>query len=61
MTRVTMPDTKSGRERKGRGKRQQLEHRLARRELEADDEPPESTFDATDAEYLDEGDERVAE
>ncbi|MFC5133293.1 MULTISPECIES: hypothetical protein [Haloferacaceae] len=47
-----MPDTKSGRERKGRGKRQQLEDHLARRELEADDEPPEPTSDVTDTEYL---------
>ncbi|KTG11046.1 hypothetical protein AUR64_06020 [Haloprofundus marisrubri] len=37
-----MPDTKSGRERKGRNKRAQLEHHLARREvrtLDVDDEP----------------------
>lgn len=55
-----MPDTKSGRERKGRGKRQQLEDHLARRELEADENPPEPTSDAIDAEYLDDG-ESIAE
>ena len=31
-----MPDTKDGRERKGKNKRRQLEHRLAERELEMD-------------------------
>ncbi|QKY20221.1 hypothetical protein B4589_007460 [Halolamina sp. CBA1230] len=47
-----MPDTKSGRERKGRNKRRQLESRLASRdaETEFDDELPEP--DAADAEYL---------
>lgn len=37
-----MPDTKRGRERQGRKKREQLERHLARREVEtidADDEP----------------------
>ena len=47
-----MPDTKSGRERKGRNKRRQLESHLNRRELTAADEPPEPTFDAIDSEYL---------
>jgi len=47
-----MPDTKSGRERKGRGKRHQLELHLARRELEAADEPPEPAREPTDAAYL---------
>ena len=37
---MSMPDTKTGREQKGTGKRRQLEHHLVRRELEADDEPP---------------------
>jgi hypothetical protein len=36
-----MPDTKSGREKKGKDKRRQLENRLAKRELTAEDEPPE--------------------
>jgi len=47
-----MPDTKAGRERKGKNKRRQLESRLNRRELDADDEPPEPVVDAVDAEYL---------
>ncbi|MGM0448274.1 MAG: hypothetical protein ACQERM_08490 [Methanobacteriota archaeon] len=51
-----MPDTKSGRERKGRNKRRQLENRLARRELDADDEPPEPYGGPTDAEFLAESD-----
>ena len=54
-----MPDTKSGRERKGRNKRRQLENHLARRELDADDEPPEPVVDAADAEYLAADDERA--
>jgi hypothetical protein len=48
-----MPDTKSGRERKGRNKRRQLESRLASRDAETDldgEELPEP--DAADAEYL---------
>lgn len=48
-----MPDTKSGRERKGRNKRRQLESRLASRDAETsfeDTELPEP--DAADAEYL---------
>ena len=56
LTRVTMPDTKSGREREGRNKRRQLENRLNRRELAAADEPPEPSLDEVDSEYLD-GDE----
>ncbi|EMA70124.1 hypothetical protein C461_01547 [Halorubrum aidingense JCM 13560] len=47
-----MPDTKSGRERKGRNKRQQLESHLNRRELAAAEEPPEPTLDELDSEYL---------
>ncbi|WP_418281475.1 hypothetical protein [Halorubrum sp. DTA98] len=47
-----MPDTKSGRERKGRNKRRQLESRLNERELEAADEPPEPSTDDVDTEYL---------
>ncbi|MFB6127735.1 MAG: hypothetical protein ABEJ79_10650 [Halolamina sp.] len=44
-----MPDTKSGRERKGRNKRQQLESRLYRREVETLDEETElPDFDAAD-------------
>jgi hypothetical protein len=38
-----MPDTKTGRERKGLGKRAQLEHRIARRDARArvaDEEAP---------------------
>jgi len=48
-----MPDTKTGRERKGRNKRRQLESRLASRDAETEfdaDELPEP--DAADAEYL---------
>lgn len=43
-----MPDTKSGREKKGKDKRHQLEHRLAKRELTADDEPPEPEVSEVD-------------
>ena len=58
---MTMPDTKSGRERKGRNKRRQLENHLARRELDAADEPPEpygevADAEVTDAEFLAESD-----
>jgi len=45
-----MPDTKSGREKNGKNKRRQLEHRLAKQELTARDEPPEP--DTVDGEYL---------
>lgn len=48
-----MPDTKSGRERKGRNKRRQLENHLTRRELntlgEDDELPP---LDGADGEFL---------
>jgi len=54
---MTMPDTKSGREQKGRNKRRQLESHLNRRELDAADEPPEPTIDEVDSEYLTETDE----
>lgn len=48
-----MPDTKSGRERKGRNKRRQLESRLASRDAETRTEQGElPEFDAADAEYL---------
>ncbi|GAB6879114.1 hypothetical protein JCM17823_13880 [Halorubrum gandharaense] len=47
-----MPDTKSGRERKGRNKRRQLESHLNERELEATDEPPEPSLDEVESEYL---------
>ncbi|MEF8780270.1 MAG: hypothetical protein V5A46_06305 [Haloferacaceae archaeon] len=47
-----MPDTKTGRERKGRNKRRQLERHLAKRELRADEEPPEMALDEIDSEYL---------
>ncbi|WP_197431360.1 hypothetical protein [Halorubrum sp. CBA1125] len=52
-----MPDTKSGRERKGQNKRRQLEDHLARRELDADEEPPEPARETVDSEYLSEADE----
>jgi len=56
---MTMPDTKAGRERKGRNKRRQLESRLNRRELDAADEPPpEPTLDEIDSQYLTGSDER---
>ncbi|GAB3414982.1 hypothetical protein GCM10027435_10580 [Haloparvum alkalitolerans] len=45
-----MPDTKDGRERKGRNKRRQLEARLNERELTAEEEPPEP--DGVDSDYL---------
>ncbi len=54
-----MPDTKTGRERKGLNKEAQLERRLARQEVRtmgADDEP--SRFDDIDAELLTEGEDR---
>ena len=50
---MTMPDTKSGRERKGRNKRRQLENRLTRREvdtLDEDDELP--SFNGASGEFL---------
>ena len=53
---MTMPDTKSGRERKGRNKRRQLESELASRDLETvgDDEAPRiEADDAADADFLD--------
>lgn len=52
LTHMIMPDTKSGRERKGRDKRRQLESHLNRRELEAPEEPPEPSLDAIDSEFL---------
>ena len=48
-----MPDTKAGRERKGRNKRAQLESKLNERERELlgrDQEPPEP--ERVDSEYL---------
>lgn len=53
---MTMPDTKSGREQKGRNKRRQLEFELASRDVETigDDEAPVvEPVDAADAEFLD--------
>lgn len=48
-----MPDTKSGRERKGRNKRRQLETRLVSRDAETRSESGELPEpDAADAEYL---------
>jgi hypothetical protein len=51
-----MPDTKSGRERKGRNKRRQLESRLASRDAETigetDEVPEVKPIDAADAEFL---------
>lgn len=52
---MSMPDTKSGRERKGLNKEAQLEARLARREvrtLETDDEPMPFDRDEVESEYL---------
>lgn len=51
-----MPDTKRGRERKGQKKREQLEHRLARREVETHGESgelPEYLPDDLDSEFVD--------
>lgn len=48
-----MPDTKSGRERKGRNKRAQLERQLNKQELRAldgEEEPPEPA--EPDSEFL---------
>ena len=50
-----MPDTKSGREKKGKNKRAQLTERLAKRDREmvdgeTDEEPP--VFDDEDADLL---------
>ncbi|WP_171006685.1 hypothetical protein [Halalkalirubrum salinum] len=53
-----MPDTKSGRERKGRNKRAQLERQLNKQELralEGEEEPPEPA--EPDSEFLTEPDE----
>ncbi|XVH30360.1 hypothetical protein ACNS7O_08045 [Haloferacaceae archaeon DSL9] len=53
-----MPDTKSGREKKGRNKQAQIEAQLTRRELEtldAEDEPPER--EGVDSEFLTDPDE----
>ena len=50
---MTMPDTKAGRERKGRNKRAQLESKLNTRERELlgeHDEPPEP--ERVDSEFL---------
>lgn len=51
-----MPDTKSGRERKGRNKRRQLEFELASRDAETigdlDEAPEVKPIDAADAELL---------
>lgn len=50
---LSMPDTKSGRERKGRNKRSQLEERLYSRELETldrDEDLPE--FDGSGSDLL---------
>jgi hypothetical protein len=48
-----MPDTKSGREKKGLNKRNQLDERLTRKELrtlDRDDEP--SRWDGVDGEFV---------
>jgi hypothetical protein len=49
-----MPDTKSGREKKGLNKEAQLEAELTRRELRAEgqDEPPQAPEDEVDSEFL---------
>ncbi|MFB6243540.1 MAG: hypothetical protein ABEH80_05535 [Halobaculum sp.] len=51
-----MPDTKRGREREGRKKREQLEARLTRQELESreeDDDLPEYPPSDLDSEFVD--------
>lgn len=53
---MTMPDTKSGREQKGRNKRRQMESELTSRDLATIGEteaPRVEADDATDAEFLD--------
>lgn len=47
-----MPDTKSGRERKGRNKRRQLEAELATREVSLDEEAEPPTPEEPDSEFL---------
>jgi hypothetical protein len=47
-----MPDTKSGRERKGRNKRRQLEDELASREVSLDEEEEPPASDEGDSEFL---------
>jgi hypothetical protein len=51
---MTMPDTKSGREKKGLNKEAQLEAELNRREIRAEgqEEPPRPTEDEVDSEFL---------
>lgn len=51
---MTMPDTKSGREKKGLNKEAQLEAELTRRELRAEgqDEPPKPIEEEVDSEFL---------
>ena len=44
-----MPDTKRGRERQGRKKREQLESRLAEREIDTLDEDGEPEYPPSDA------------
>ncbi|QLG29091.1 hypothetical protein HUG10_16830 [Halorarum halophilum] len=45
-----MPDTKRGRERQGRKKREQLERRLNRREVETIDDEDEPEYPPTELE-----------
>jgi hypothetical protein len=48
-----MPDTKDGRERKGRNKRSQLENRLNRQELNSlDDDEDLPAFDGGDSDFV---------
>ena len=48
-----MPDTKTGRERKGRNKRSQLEDHLASQEIETmDDDEDLPSFDGADGEFI---------
>ncbi|SEO53214.1 hypothetical protein SAMN04487948_103107 [Halogranum amylolyticum] len=51
---MTMPDTKSGREKKGLNKEAQLEAELTRRELRAEgqEEPPQAAEEEVDSEFL---------
>lgn len=51
---MTMPDTKSGREKKGLNKEAQLEDELTRREIRAEgqEEPPQPSDDEVDSEFL---------
>lgn len=49
---MTMPDTKSGREKKGLNKEAQLETELTQRELGAEDQEEPPRFEDVDSELL---------